>query len=105
MAQLDSYKGLWFATFDPQAPSLREYLGEMAWYIDTFVDRREGGIEVLATHNGHAVQLEVPGGEFRRRRLPRAVDHLSAVTTGFSAASRPTRRSSRGWCRPATATP
>jgi len=26
--QLDSYKGLLFATFDPQAPPLREYLGK-----------------------------------------------------------------------------
>ena len=50
VAQLDSYKGLWFATFDPEAPPLREYLGEMAWYLDTFFDRREGGIEVVATH-------------------------------------------------------
>ena len=50
VAQLDSYKGLWFATFDPEAPPLREYLGEMAWYLDTFVDRREGGIEIVATH-------------------------------------------------------
>jgi 3-phenylpropionate/trans-cinnamate dioxygenase alpha subunit len=47
VAQLDSYKGLIFATFDPEAPPLREYLGEMAWYLDTFFDRREGGIEVI----------------------------------------------------------
>jgi 3-phenylpropionate/trans-cinnamate dioxygenase subunit alpha len=42
VAQLDNYKGLYFATFDPQAPPLREYLGEMTWYLDTFFDRREG---------------------------------------------------------------
>jgi phenylpropionate dioxygenase-like ring-hydroxylating dioxygenase large terminal subunit len=47
VAQLDNYKGLWFATFDPAAPSLRDYLGEMAWYLDAFFDRREGGIEVI----------------------------------------------------------
>ena len=47
VAQLDSYKGLLFATFDPTAPPLLEYLGEMAWYLDTFFDRREGGIEVI----------------------------------------------------------
>ena len=29
VAQLDNYKGLFFATFDPDAPPLREYLGEM----------------------------------------------------------------------------
>ena len=50
VAQLENYKGLWFATFDPGAPPLREFLGEMSWYIDTFVDRREGGIEIVATH-------------------------------------------------------
>src|SRR6267378_3225333 len=47
VAQLDSYKGLWFATFDPEAPPLREYLGEMTWYLDAFFDRREGGVEVI----------------------------------------------------------
>ena len=65
MAQLDNYKGLYFATFDPEAPPLREYLGEMAWYLDAFFDRREGGIEVIGAHKlGNAVQLEVP-----RRKL------------------------------------
>ena len=47
VAQLDNYKGLWFATFDPEAPALRDYLGGMTWYLDTFFDRREGGIEAL----------------------------------------------------------
>ena len=47
VAQLDSYKGLIFATFDPGAPSLLDYLGEMTWYLDTFFDRREGGVEVI----------------------------------------------------------
>ncbi|MBO0737723.1 MAG: Rieske 2Fe-2S domain-containing protein, partial [Alphaproteobacteria bacterium] len=42
VAQLDHYKGLWFATFDPEAPPLREYLGEMVWYLDAFFDRCEG---------------------------------------------------------------
>ena len=44
VAQLDNYKGLYFATFDPEAPPLREYLGEMTWYLDAFFDRREGGV-------------------------------------------------------------
>ena len=47
VAQLDSYKGLLFATFDANAPPLREYLGETAWYLDSFFDRHEGGIEVF----------------------------------------------------------
>jgi phenylpropionate dioxygenase-like ring-hydroxylating dioxygenase large terminal subunit len=50
VAQIDSYKGLIFATFDPDAPSLREYLGDMAWYLDILIDRREGGTEVSGPH-------------------------------------------------------
>ena len=47
VARLDSYKGLLFATFDPEAPPLREYLGEVTWYLDLFFGRREGGIDVV----------------------------------------------------------
>ena len=47
VAQVDSYKGLVFGTFDPTAPSLSDYLGEAKWYLDNFFDRREGGVEVL----------------------------------------------------------
>jgi len=50
VAQLDSYKGLIFATFDPNAPPLLEYLGNMAWYLDILLDRREGGTEVSGPH-------------------------------------------------------
>jgi len=50
VAQLDRYKGLIFATFDPQAPTLREYLSDMAWYLDILLDRREGGTEVSDPH-------------------------------------------------------
>src|SRR5271165_5421365 len=40
VAQLDRHSGLIFATFDPKAPPLHDYLGEMAWYLDAFFDRR-----------------------------------------------------------------
>ncbi|MSQ32216.1 MAG: aromatic ring-hydroxylating dioxygenase subunit alpha, partial [Dehalococcoidia bacterium] len=45
--QIDSYKGIVFATWDKQAPTLADYLGDMAWWLDLVVDRREGGTEVL----------------------------------------------------------
>jgi phenylpropionate dioxygenase-like ring-hydroxylating dioxygenase large terminal subunit len=50
VAQIDSYKGLIFATFDAEAPPLRDYLADMAWYLDILLDRREGGTEVSAPH-------------------------------------------------------
>jgi phenylpropionate dioxygenase-like ring-hydroxylating dioxygenase large terminal subunit len=50
VAQIDTYKGLIFATFDTEAPTLSEYLGDMAWYLDILLDRREGGTEVSGPH-------------------------------------------------------
>ncbi len=47
VAQIDSYKGLIFATFDPSAPPLLDYLGDMTFYIDMWVDHVPGGIEIL----------------------------------------------------------
>jgi 3-phenylpropionate/trans-cinnamate dioxygenase subunit alpha len=52
VAQIENYRGFWFATFDKKAPSLRTYLGEMAWYFDAAWDRR-------GTQVGNLRQLEV----------------------------------------------
>ncbi|HXG36378.1 MAG TPA: Rieske 2Fe-2S domain-containing protein, partial [Dehalococcoidia bacterium] len=46
-AQVDSYKGLIFGTFDASAPSLLDYLGDMTFYLDYLVDCRAGGAEVI----------------------------------------------------------
>jgi phenylpropionate dioxygenase-like ring-hydroxylating dioxygenase large terminal subunit len=50
VAQLETYKGLIFATFDAEAPTLKEYLGDAAWYLDILLDRRAGGTEVVGPH-------------------------------------------------------
>jgi phenylpropionate dioxygenase-like ring-hydroxylating dioxygenase large terminal subunit len=86
VAQLDGYKGLLFATFDPQAPPLREYLGEMTWYLDTFFDRREGGIEVVGTHKWvMPCNWKFPAENFGGDAYHVQWTHLSAITTAFSA--------------------
>ncbi|MCP5065007.1 MAG: aromatic ring-hydroxylating dioxygenase subunit alpha, partial [bacterium] len=41
------YCGLIFANHDAGAMSLEGYLGDMTWYLDTSLNRRAGGIEVL----------------------------------------------------------
>jgi 3-phenylpropionate/trans-cinnamate dioxygenase subunit alpha len=85
VAQLDNYKGLWFATFDPEAPTLREYLGEMAWYLDNFVDRRDGGIEIVATHKWiMPCNWKFPAENFGGDAYHVPWSHLSAVKTAFS---------------------
>ena len=39
VAQVDSYKGLIFGTFDPEAPPLEKYLGDMRWGLDLLLDQ------------------------------------------------------------------
>jgi phenylpropionate dioxygenase-like ring-hydroxylating dioxygenase large terminal subunit len=87
VAQLDSYKGLLFATFDPSAPPLREYLGEMAWYLDVFFDRREGGVEVIGGMHKWVMPCnwKFPAENFGGDAYHVQWTHLSAVKTAFSA--------------------
>jgi 3-phenylpropionate/trans-cinnamate dioxygenase subunit alpha len=88
VAQFDNYKGLFFATFDPEAPPLREYLGEMSWYIDTFVDRREGGIEIVATHKWvMPCNWKFPAENFGGDAYHVHWSHGAAIATGFSVGS------------------
>jgi phenylpropionate dioxygenase-like ring-hydroxylating dioxygenase large terminal subunit len=84
VAQLDNYKGLYFATFDPEAPPLREYLGGMAWYLDTFFDRREGGIEVIGGMHKWVMPCnwKLPAENFGGDGYHVSWSHLSAVRTG-----------------------
>lgn len=46
-ARVASYKGLIFANFDPDAPSLDDYLGDFRWYLDAVLDTDDGGTEFL----------------------------------------------------------
>ena len=84
VAQLDNYKGLWFATFDPEAPPLREYLGEMAWYLDAFFDRRDGGIEVIGGMHKWVMPCnwKFPAENFGGDGYHTSWSHLSAIQTG-----------------------
>jgi ethylbenzene dioxygenase alpha subunit len=47
-ARVATYKGLVFANFDSEAPTLDEYLGDFRWYLDVLLDNDEGGTEFLA---------------------------------------------------------
>ncbi|HEY4277001.1 MAG TPA: Rieske 2Fe-2S domain-containing protein [Conexibacter sp.] len=48
VAQLGVHCGLVFATWDPQAPPLDDYLGDMKYYLD-LIFNRTGGVKVLGT--------------------------------------------------------
>ncbi len=55
VAQVDSYKGLIFGTFDPDAPSLTDFLGPFTFYLDIILDNDEGGTEFI----GGAIRSEI----------------------------------------------
>ena len=86
VAQLDSYRGMIFATFDADAPPLREYLGEMAWYLDSFFDRREGGVEVVGGVHKWVVPCnwKLPAENFGGDAYHVSWSHLSAIRSGFA---------------------
>lgn len=48
VAKVGTYKGLVFATFDPDAPSLEDFLGDFRWYLDCVLDADEDGSEFVA---------------------------------------------------------
>ena len=90
VAQLDIYKGLVFATFDPAAPPLLEYLGPTTWYLDVFFDRREGGVEVIG--GVHKWQIpanwKMPAENFCGDGYHTGWSHLSAIGSGFGGSFR-----------------
>lgn len=47
VAQVASYRGFVFGCLDPDAPPLAEYLGEMGWYLDTFMVGDGQGAELV----------------------------------------------------------
>ena len=44
--RVESYKGMVFGCWDPDVRSLEDYLGDVRYYLDSFIDYEEGGMEV-----------------------------------------------------------
>lgn len=80
--RVESYKGLVFATFCDDAPPLLDYLGDMAWYLDSLVDRREGGTEVIG--GVHKIRMH---GNWKLISEQFAGDNYHAIFTHASANS------------------
>ena len=97
VGQIDIYKGLIFATFDANAPSLTDYLGDMAWYLDMVLDRREGGIEFLPGVHKWMLKCnwKLPTDNFIGDSYHGPVSHISAWQNGF--AGMPQRKKGYGY--------
>lgn len=46
VAKVDSYRGFLFGNFDPGAISLEDYLGDVRWYLDIWMEA-SGGVELI----------------------------------------------------------
>ncbi len=55
VAKLESYKGFIFGCMDAAAPSLKDYLGDAAWYIDIWADV-PGGVELVGPPSRSIIQ-------------------------------------------------
>jgi phenylpropionate dioxygenase-like ring-hydroxylating dioxygenase large terminal subunit len=98
VAQLDTYQGLIFATFDPAAPALRAYLGDAAWYLDVLLDRRAGGTEVIGPHRWVlAANWKTAAENFGGDGYHIPFTHQSGRQVGVDTTTDYTRRLGRAW--------
>ena len=93
-ARVDSYKGLVFATWDPTAPGLVDYLGDIAWYLDVALDRCAGGTVIAGPPQRFVVEANWKTGsenfisDFQHAQ---SIAHASALNAmGRSTVAAPT---------------
>ena len=92
--RVQSYKGLVFASFDPDAPSLEDALGDIRYYLDVMLDRRDGQMVVIGMqrwrHGGNwKLPVESATGDFYHVKFAHASaahvsPELAASVTGMS---------------------
>jgi 3-phenylpropionate/trans-cinnamate dioxygenase alpha subunit len=70
----------------PGAPPLHEYLGKVAWYLDVFFDRREGGVEIIGGMHKWVIPCnwKFPAENLSGDSYHVPWSHLSAIRSGFS---------------------
>lgn len=85
VTQVDSIGGLIFGTWDPAAPSLADYLGDMALYLDLMVNRTEGGLEVIGGAHRWVIDVnwKIPSENFGGDYYHLPTTHGSGIELGF----------------------
>lgn len=85
--RVDTYRGLVFANADPGAPSLADYLGEYAWYLDIQLGLTEGGMEVLGEPHRWEVagDWKLPAENFCGDSSHTQSTHRSVLDAGLAA--------------------
>jgi nitrite reductase/ring-hydroxylating ferredoxin subunit len=85
-ARVDSAAGMIFATFDPDAPSLDDYLGDYKWYLETAFCRTDNGLEVVGPPQRWVVQAnwklaaeQFSGDAYHGLMLHRSMNEMGLV--------------------------
>ena len=80
-----SFGGMVFANWDPQAPSLRDYLGDMAFYLDLMLTRMEGGTEAIGGIHKWTIDVnwKIPAENFAGDHYHVPSTHGAGVQMGF----------------------
>ena len=75
------YKGLVFGNWDASAPDLEAYMGDIAWYLDGVLDRREGGTEIIGGVHKWVIDCnwKFPAEQFASDQYHALFSHASAV--------------------------
>lgn len=88
---VEEYKGLIFGNWDADAESLDDYLGDMKWYIDSFIDRWDGGMEVIPGVHKWVIRCnwKFPAEQFSGDMYHSESTHVSALMALADPASSP----------------
>lgn len=89
-AQVGIKHGLIFATLDPSAPTLEEYLGGMGWYMDLIFGLNQHGVEVLGAPQRFVIDANwksgadnFSGDDYHLGTLHKSVWEIGAFPVSF----------------------
>jgi phenylpropionate dioxygenase-like ring-hydroxylating dioxygenase large terminal subunit len=86
VTKLENYKGLIFGNWDQSAPTFVDYLGDMAWYLDMFLDRWDGGTEVVPGAHKWVIDCNWKFGaeQFASDEYHAEISHASALAIEYA---------------------
>lgn len=82
---VESFHGMVFANWDPQAVTLREYLGDMAFYLELMLTRMEGGTEAIGGIHKWTIDVnwKIPSENFAGDHYHVPSTHGAGVEMGY----------------------
>ncbi|MEV7046304.1 SRPBCC family protein [Amycolatopsis sp. NPDC051061] len=85
VAKIDTAHGLIFASWDPAAPTLAEYLGDFMPYLDLLFGRAESGFEVIGGVHKWTIETnwKIPAENFSGDQYHLSSTHASSVEVGL----------------------